>query len=65
VVGDTVYVGSDDGAFYAFALNNGRRLWQFETGGKISISPAAGGGLIIIGSNDGKLYAFSSQSKKE
>ncbi len=65
VVGDTVYVGSDDGVFYAFALNNGRPLWQFATGGKISISPAAGGRLIIIGSNDGKLYAFTPQGKKD
>jgi outer membrane protein assembly factor BamB len=65
VVGDTVYVGSDDGVFYAFALNDGQKLWQFATGGKISISPAAGEGLIIIGSNDGKLYAFTSQSRKE
>jgi outer membrane protein assembly factor BamB len=50
---------------YAFALNDGQKLWQFATGGKISISPAAGEGLIIIGSNDGKLYAFTSQSRKE
>lgn len=37
----------------------GRRLWTYATGGKVSISPAAGGGLLLVGSNDGTLYAFA------
>jgi outer membrane protein assembly factor BamB len=58
VVGTTVYVGSDDKSFYAFAADTGKKLWSFKTGGRISSPPTSGEGLILIGSNDGILYAF-------
>jgi outer membrane protein assembly factor BamB len=58
VVGDVVYVGSDDRNFYAFDAATGRRIWSYETGGRVSSSPTYGEGLILIGSDDGALYAF-------
>lgn len=58
VVGSTVYVGSDDKHFYAFAAATGAKLWSFKTGGRISSPPTSGEGLVLIGSNDGILYAF-------
>lgn len=58
VVGQTVYVGSDDRSVYAFDLATGKKTWSFATGGRVSISPAVGEGLMLIGSNDGFLYAF-------
>lgn len=61
VVGDAVYVGSDDRSFYAFAAGSGERLWSFATGGRISSAPSAYGDLVLVGSNDGHLYAFGAK----
>jgi len=63
VVGSTVYVGSDDRSFYAFAAATGTKLWSFKTGGRISSPPTSGEGLILIGSNDGILYAFEAATR--
>lgn len=58
VVGETVYVGSDDRVFSALAAGDGRKVWSFETGGRISSSPTSADGLVVIGASDGVLYAF-------
>lgn len=58
VIGNTVYVGSDDRTFYAFDAATGKRDWSYLTGGRVSSSPTYGEGLILIGSDDGALYAF-------
>jgi outer membrane protein assembly factor BamB len=58
VVGEVVYVGSDDSTFYAFDAASGKRLWSFTTGASVSSSPTYGEGLILVGSDDGALYAF-------
>jgi outer membrane protein assembly factor BamB len=58
VVGDIVYVGSDDRSFYAFDAATGKRVWSFATLGSVSSSPNYGEGMIIVGSDDGALYAF-------
>lgn len=58
VIGDTLYVGSDDRLFYAFDTATGEQRWSFKTGGRISVPPTYGEGLILVGSNDGFLYAF-------
>jgi outer membrane protein assembly factor BamB len=64
VLDDTVYVGSDDKHFYAFAAATGEKLWSYKTGGRISTPPTYGEGLILIGSNDGYLYAFGARKEK-
>jgi len=58
VVGDVVYVGSDDHTFYAFDAASGKRVWSYTTDGSVSSSPTYGEGLILVGSDDGALYAF-------
>jgi len=58
VIADVVYVGSDDGTFYAFDAATGKRLWSYTTGASVSSSPTYGEGLILVGSDDGALYAF-------
>jgi outer membrane protein assembly factor BamB len=58
VVGNTVYVGSDDRKFYAFDASSGAKLWEYRTAGRVSATPSVGEGLVFIGSNDGHLYAF-------
>ena len=63
----TVYVGADDGFFYALdpnsELTDANQLknykWKFETKGKIRSSPVIGSdGTIYVGSDDGYLYAI-------
>ncbi len=54
-----VYVGSDDGYFYAISPDNCTEIWKVPTG-KITSSPAiASDGTIYVGSHDNNLYAIS------
>jgi outer membrane protein assembly factor BamB len=60
-----VYVGSDDGKLYAYAVgcNSGggtcTPLWTATTGDQIFSSPAVANGVVYVGSEDGKLYAYA------
>jgi outer membrane protein assembly factor BamB len=56
----TIYVGSDDGYFYAINPD-GSLKWKFKTGKEwIRSSPAVGSdGTIYVGSNDGYFYAIN------
>jgi outer membrane protein assembly factor BamB len=65
IVGETIYVGSDDKHFYAFEAATGKKLWSYKTKGRVSSSPTYGEGLILIGSNDGALYAFEEAEEGE
>jgi outer membrane protein assembly factor BamB len=58
IAGDRVYVGSNDGRFYVLGLDKGDKLWEFDTGGPLSASPAVAAGRIVIGSQDGRLICF-------
>ena len=62
VIGDRVYFGSDDGAFYAVDIETGREAWRFETGGQVRSSPAVADGLVFFGSYDGVFYALNADS---
>ena len=42
----------------------GTKLWDFETGGWVTSSPAIGpDGTVYVGSEDKKLYAIETESK--
>jgi outer membrane protein assembly factor BamB len=56
IVGDTLYIGADNNLM-AIDLLDHNIIWQFETGGTVSSSPALAGNAIVFGSDDGKLYA--------
>lgn len=61
VAGGMIYVGSDNGEFYAFnatCRQNCQPLWSFNTGKSVASSPAVAGGMVYVGSANGKLYAF-------
>jgi outer membrane protein assembly factor BamB len=65
VANGVVYVGSNDGKLYAFAVGCATGggacspIWTATTGGAIDASPAASGKNVFVTSSDGKLYAFA------
>ncbi|MFC2060596.1 PQQ-binding-like beta-propeller repeat protein [Chloroflexota bacterium] len=56
---DKVFIGSSDGKVYALDASTGDKEWEFQTGGKIWVTPAISGNTLYIGSFDKKLYALS------
>lgn len=58
IAGGRVFVGSNDGRFYALNMTTGARVWEFTAGAALSASPAIANGRIVIGSQDGRLYCF-------
>jgi eukaryotic-like serine/threonine-protein kinase len=55
--GETVYVGSTDGALYAIDRSAGTARWKYEAKARIASSPAIAGGLVYFGAFDGNFYA--------
>ncbi len=66
VVADNIlYVGSNDGNFYALDSRSGKEIWRFETKGEITSTAAVYGGTVWFSSRDRYLYALSAKSGKE
>jgi outer membrane protein assembly factor BamB len=66
VADGVVYVGSEDGKLYAYAVGCASAgasctpIWTGTTGGYIYwSSPAVADGVVYVGSEDGKLYAYA------
>src|ERR1035441_1153553 len=64
IVGDRVFVGSDDGNLYALALADGAKAWAFKTGGAVESSPLVLEGKVYVGSSDAFLYALEAATGK-
>jgi outer membrane protein assembly factor BamB len=58
IASGVIYVGSEDGMFYALDINTGKELWSYDTGMMITSSPAIDNGVVFVGSHNGTLYAF-------
>ena len=58
VLGNTVYIGSEDGRLYAVDTITGKQLWNLLTGDQITSSPTVAAGTVYVGSHDGNLYAI-------
>lgn len=56
---EIVAFGDVTGAFRVLALSTGGQLYEHQTGGYITSSPAEANGNILIASSDGFLYSFS------
>jgi outer membrane protein assembly factor BamB len=63
---DRLFVGSHDGAFYAFAAQTGRVLWKRRVG-SVSSRPvlAPDAGLLYVGTDDGHIAAMSPADGRE
>lgn len=59
---DTLYIGTDEGRFYALDRFTGATVWErnFGTAAALKGSPAIGDGLIYIGAGDSQFYALDS-----
>jgi outer membrane protein assembly factor BamB len=67
--GERVYLGTDNGTFYALDQKDGTVAWTFETGthpeGKgIFSSPALHKGTVYFGAYDGIVYALDARTGK-
>jgi outer membrane protein assembly factor BamB len=62
VVGNTVYVGSNDHKLYALQADTGALLWKFETKSRVTSSPAVADGTVYFGSYDGNFYALDART---
>ena len=60
-----VFVGSQDGAVYAFDLVSGAQVWRCDTGAAIEAPPLLAGDAVVIGNSDGILYALEAGTGQE
>ena len=54
VVGDLIFMGSDNGIATCLEAATGRQVWQARLGGDYSASPLAGAGRVYFFSEEGK-----------
>lgn len=53
---DKIYLGTEEGRFFALSSESGKHLWEFQVGGTIGTIPVFGRGMIIFGCDDHNLY---------
>lgn len=64
IVDGVVYVGSNDGNFYAIDQQTGAQKWTFPTEARISSSPAVDHGVVYFSSYDGNFYSVDAATGK-
>ena len=60
-----VYIGSEDGYFYAINEKSGNLKWKFKTNGAVHSSSSIYNDIVYFGSFDGYYYALNSKTGKE
>lgn len=63
VTNGRVYVGANDGMFYALDEMTGGLVWKIDAGGEILGTAAAYGGQILFGTASGKFLAVGADGK--
>lgn len=61
IVGDRVFVGSDDMHLYALDRAKGTQVWAFKTEGGVESSPLWLEGRVYFGSSDSHVYALDAK----
>jgi outer membrane protein assembly factor BamB len=64
VWGDTVYVGSAGGTFFAVKVRDGAIRWRIKLGA-VSAPPLVTGALVFVGTNDGSMVCLDAQTGAE
>jgi outer membrane protein assembly factor BamB len=65
IVGDVVYIGSDDGYMYALNASSGAQLWNSTTDGSSVSSPAVVDGVVYFRTWHGRDYALDAVTGEE
>jgi outer membrane protein assembly factor BamB len=65
VSGDTIFVGTLDGAVVALDVKDGARKWSIGAGGAVTSTPVVGDGKLVFGSFDGHVYAVDPKDGSE
>ncbi|MBS7254902.1 outer membrane protein assembly factor BamB family protein [Flavobacterium branchiicola] len=60
-----VYIGSEDGFFYAIDEKSGKQKWKFKTNGAIHSSASISENILYFGSFDGYYYAVNATTGKQ
>lgn len=63
--GGKVYVGSDDGFFYAVDEKTGKQAWRFGIGKPVRSSATIADGVVYFGAENGRLYAVDAGTGDE
>ena len=50
--------GSDAHTVYALSMDEGKKLWQYTTGGRVDSPPTVYRGLVLFGCRDGRVYCL-------
>jgi len=64
VVDGTVYIGSNDGNFYAVDAASGKERWKFGAHSRVPSSAAVSNGTVYFGAYDGNFYAVDTATGK-
>jgi outer membrane protein assembly factor BamB len=64
VTAGVVYIGSDDGNFYAIDAASGKEKWRLAVHSRVPSSAAVTGGTVYFGAYDGNLYAVDAATGK-
>lgn len=59
-----IYIGDDNGTFYAFDMSNGRILWRYKTSRRIIGSADMKDGRVVFASANGTVYCLSVDNGK-
>jgi len=65
VAGGVVYVGSDDGNFYAIDAGSGAQKWKFSAKSRVPSTAAVSSGNVYLTAYDGNLYALDAASGQQ
>jgi len=65
IVGNRVFIGSNDRHLYALDFATGKQLWTFTNIEPIESSPLVLNGTVLVGSSDANLYALDSDTGKQ
>ncbi len=59
-----IYIGDDNGTFYALDITNGRILWRYKTTGRIVGSSDIKDGRVVFACANGTIYCLSVDNGK-